>query len=225
MNAHLQKWADRVDAMALRERAIVFFAAAMVLIFLFNMLLTNSVTERQRQLSRDLAQKQVDLRKLNDEMQKVVVPQGQSAEELLKSRIDNLRRRVEEVDGRLAQKQRELVPPERIPALLEEMLRRERKLELVGLRSVPPTALIQDKAPVAEAEQNRPAQAIQVYRHGVELTVRGNYFELMNYLRDLEHLPLRMFWREVEISGDDYPVITMKLSVYTLSLDRSWVVV
>jgi MSHA biogenesis protein MshJ len=135
-----------------------------------------------------------------------------------------LKRRIAQIDARLGEKQRELVPAERIPGLLEEMLRRERKLELVGLRSLPPVALFGDKDDTGEATTAARA-GLQVYRHGVELTVRGSYFDLLRYLSALEQLPLRMFWKEVDLATTEYPTITMKLTVYTLSLERAWVVV
>jgi MSHA biogenesis protein MshJ len=216
------KWSERIDAMVLRERAIVFFAAALVLLFLFNAALSGPVTDRQRQVARQLAQKQLDTRQIQEQVQLLLGQRAQDPDAERRAHIEQLKQRIVEIDARLAEKQHELVAPDRVPGLLEEMLRRERKLELVDLRSLPPAPLFESQAQPASGTA---VSALQVYRHGVELTVRGNYFDLVRYLGDLEQLPLRMFWREVDISGDAYPIITMKLSVYTLSLERTWVVV
>ena len=218
------KWSERIDAMVLRERAIVFFAAALVLLFLFNAVLSGPVTDRQRQVARQLAQKQLDTRQIQEQVQLLLGQRAQDPDAERRAHIEQLKQRVVEIDARLAEKQHELVAPDRVPGLLEEMLRRERKLELVDLRSLPPAPLFENQAQPAGTDGTT-VSALQVYRHGVELTVRGNYFDLVRYLGDLEQLPLRMFWREVDISGDAYPIITMKLSVYTLSLERTWVVV
>lgn len=218
------KWSERIDAMVLRERAVVFFAAALVLLFLFNAVLSGPVTDRQRQVARQLAQKQLDTRQIQEQVQLLLGKRAQDPDAERRTHIEQLKQRVAEIDARLAEKQHELVAPDRVPGLLEEMLRRERKLELVDLRSLPPAPLFKNQAQPTGAGGTAVA-ALQVYRHGVELTVRGNYFDLVRYLGDLEQLPLRMFWREVDISGDAYPIITMKLSVYTLSLERTWVIV
>lgn len=217
------KWSERIDAMVLRERAIVFFAAALVVIFLFQMLFGNPVMQRQRDVARQLAQKQLDTRQLQDQMQILIAQSTRDPDAGRRAQIESLKARIAQLDARLAEKERELVAPAHVPALLEEMLRRERKLELVDLHSLPPTPLFDG----ADAQANAASggAALQVYRHGVEITVRGSYFDLARYLNDLEGLPLRMFWREVDVSAEDYPLITMKLSVYTLSLDRTWVVV
>ena len=220
MKQWLQTWSERIDAMALRERVIVFSAMALVLLFLFWKLFSDPLSERQRDVARQLAQKQVDTRVLQDEVQKLL---GQhDPDTKLRAQVDELRKKVAEADARLASKQSELLPPDRVPALLEEMLSRERGLQLVALKSLPAAPLFEEKTAKAAGGK---APLLQVFRHGVEITVRGNYFDMLKYLSELEQLPLRMFWRDVEISGDEYPVITMKLSVYTLSLDRTWVVV
>lgn len=219
-----QRWSERIDAMVLRERAIVFGAAALSTLFLFFSLLGNPVTDRERQIARQLAQKQVDTRALQEQAQKLLGARSDDPDAARRARIDDLKRRIAQVDARLADKQRELVPAERIPGMLEEMLRRERKLELVDLRSLPAVALFGEKDGTGEPTTAARA-GLQVYRHGVELTVRGGYFELLRYLSALEQLPLRMFWKDVDLTTGEYPTITMKLTVYTLSLERAWVVV
>ena len=218
----LQTWADRIDAMVLRERVIVFAAMALVFLFLFWKIFSDPLSAKQRETARQLAQKQVDTRVLQDEVQKLLGHQAIDPDAPRRAQLEDLQKKVAEADARLASKQSELLPPDRVPALLEEMLSRERGLKLVGLKSLPATPLFEEKTASAAGGK---APRLQVFRHGVEITVRGSYFDMLKYLNELEQLPLRMFWRDVEISADEYPIITMKLSVYTLSLDRSWVVV
>jgi MSHA biogenesis protein MshJ len=221
-----QKWSDRLDAMSLRERAIVFFAAALVVVFIFQSLLGGPTTDRQRQIARQLAQKHADTRALQDEVQKLLGARTQDPDAGRRAQIEALKKQIADVNARLADKQRELVPADRIPGLLEEILRRDRKLELVDLHSIPAVPLFGESDKAGEVAAAAAARAgLQVYRHGVEVTVRGNYFDLMHYLDNLEKLPLRMFWREVDVATTNYPTITMKLTVYTLSLERAWLVV
>jgi MSHA biogenesis protein MshJ len=220
-----QVWSERIDAMALRERVMVFFAIAVVVLSVLYYLVSKPVLEKQRIASKDIAQKQVDTRVLQDEVQKILGHRTDDPDAARRAQVEQLRARVAALDARLSDKQRELVSPDRVTALLEEMLRRDRKLDLVGLHSMPPVALFDEKVADPNNVNASNAPRLQVYRHGVELTVRGTYFDLLNYLGELERLPHRMFWHEVDISSDKYPMITMKLSIYTLSLDRSWVVV
>jgi MSHA biogenesis protein MshJ len=204
-------WSARIDAMALRERAIVFCSAALILLFIYFWALGTPTADRLRNLSRDVAKKQADTRMIQTEVGNL-------------ARIAELKTRVAAADARLAERQQGLLPPDRVPALLEEMLRRDRRLELIELRSLAATPMFPEKT-AAEGGTTDAASRIRVYRHGVEITVRGSYFDLLRYLSALESQSIRMFWKDIEIATVDYPRIAMKLTVYTLSLDRSWVVV
>lgn len=218
------KWAERIDAMTLRERAIVFAASALVLLFLFFALVANPMNDRMRAMTRDLQRKVADTRVLQEQVQAAINAPDDDPDGPRRTQIAELKARIGAADAQLAEHQRGMVPPERIPHLLEEMLRRDRRLELVALRSLPTVELFTDQA--ASSEPATPKRgAIKVYRHGVEVTLNGDYFELLRYLDALERLPYRMFWKDIDVAATDYPRITMKLTVYTLSFERNWVVV
>jgi MSHA biogenesis protein MshJ len=117
--------------------------------------------------------------------------------------------------------------------MLEDMLSRNRKLQLVDMRTLPTTTLGTegDKAPGDKPAGEKPAPKPggQIYRHGVEVTVSGSYLDLLAYLRDLEKLPHQLYWGRMELAAAPAAkggtTVTMKLSVHTLSLDLAWLVV
>lgn len=61
-----------------------------------------------------------------------------------------------------------------------------------------------------------------LYRHGVQITVRGNYLDMIDYMRALETLPTQLFWGSAQLEVDDYPSSRLTLTLYTLSLDSTW---
>jgi MSHA biogenesis protein MshJ len=62
----------------------------------------------------------------------------------------------------------------------------------------------------------------QIYKHGVRITVRGSYLDLLSYAAALEKLPEQMFWGEAKLSVEKYPDSLFTLTLYTLSLDKTW---
>ena len=67
MNKLKQQWlnlAERVDAMSLRERALIFLAAVLVLVTLINTLLIAPLLKRQGELSRQIVQMQTQTQAL-----------------------------------------------------------------------------------------------------------------------------------------------------------------
>ena len=61
-----------------------------------------------------------------------------------------------------------------------------------------------------------------IYRHGIEVTVSGAYLDLHRYLSELERLPTQLYWSSLDLEATNYPRHTLKLVVYTLSLDPAW---
>ncbi|MEH6435558.1 hypothetical protein [Massilia sp. DD77] len=81
-----------------------------------------------------------------------------------------------------------------------------------------PGAAAAGAAPAAAA----PKQADLLYRHGVEVTVRGNYLDMVDYMSALETMPTRLFWGKAQLDVEEYPASRLTLTLYTLSLDRKW---
>ena len=42
------------------------------------------------------------------------------------------------------------------------------------------------------------------------------------YLSALEHLPRRVYWGELKIDAQRWPASTMTVTVYTISLEKTW---
>jgi len=231
-----RKYADRMDAATLRERVMIFAAAAVVMVALINALLIEPELNRQRRLSKDIAKNEGDIRVLQEQLQTMARARQADPDSKNRARLEELRGRIAAAEAQLKEEQRRFAPPERIGALLEELLSRNRKLQLVDMRTLPVTSFAGPSEsgagapapkPAADAKPAAPAAATTgpIYRHGVEITVSGGYLDLLNYLRDLEKLPNQMYWGRMELAVDAHPKATLKLSVYTLSLDLAWLIV
>ncbi|MGZ8270097.1 MAG: MSHA biogenesis protein MshJ, partial [Methylophilus sp.] len=61
-----------------------------------------------------------------------------------------------------------------------------------------------------------------IYRHGLELTLSGKYMALMRYTEDLEKLSQQVLWDKAVLKTKEYPVNELTITVYTLSLDKTW---
>lgn len=226
-------YVEKMDGASLRERAMVFAASAAVLIALLNSLLIEPQLVKQRRLSTEVAARQGEMRTMQEKLQAVALARQADPDRDVRRQLDALKLKVAATEAKLVEEQRKFAPPEQVGALLGEMLSRNRKLQLLDLRTLPVasfagTSAEADKAPAqkpAAAKPAVPAAAGQIYRHGVEITVSGGYLDLLAYLKDLEKLPNQLYWGKLELSAATYPQVTLKLSVYTLSLNLAWLVV
>jgi MSHA biogenesis protein MshJ len=228
-----QQYAARMELASLRERAMVFTAAAVVLVYVLNALLIEPELARQKRLSAEVAQRQIDIRAMQEQVQAMALARQANPDSVKRKQLEALRAQASELDAQLAEEQRKFAPPEKVGALLEEMLARNRKLQLVDMRTLPVAAISVagggDKPAAAPAAPGAAAKAATtngpIYRHGVEITVSGGYLDLLAYLRELEKLPNQMYWGKLDLTVTAYPQVMLKLSVYTLSLDLAWLVV
>jgi MSHA biogenesis protein MshJ len=217
VKALLKRYAERIDAASLRERAMIFLALALGLVFVANAALIEPLRVKQKRLTAENQQRQQELQALQAGLQRLVQGAGQDTDSLNRARQKALREELARFNAKLEQEQRRFTPPDRMRAMLGEMFERNRQLTLVDLKTLPVTPLGAPRAGAANSQG--------LFRHGIELTVSGAYLDLYEYLRTLERMPAQLYWGRAELSVGEYPSSTLKLTLYTLSFDRAWLIV
>ncbi len=227
MKQRLQKYADSIDAMALRDRAMFFGAVALVLMTLLQVFLLNPVLSRRNLLSAQIAQQEDETKAIQAQIQSLVRPDAPDQDALNRAKLVTLREQMAQLDRQLEQQQSQFVAPGKMAGMLEHMILRNRKLQLMSLRTLPGGSVSQ-AGPIAPAGAaggaQRPGGGREIFRHTVELNVRGNYFDLLDYVVALERMPEHLFWDALELTAQ-YPQSVLKLTVYTLSPEKSWLTV
>lgn len=219
-----------VDNMSLRERAMIFAAAAFVLISLVNATLLDPLLARQKVLSAEVVQQQEKMKALQAQMKGLLQAKRDDEHSPLRIRLAQLKQQLQEQDSYLQNRGNRLVEPGKMASLLEQVLNRNGKLELIALNTLPPGLLFEEPQATnaATAQPVEPGAAVgqkRVFKHGVKITVRGGYLDLLHYLAELEKLPAQMFWGEVSLRVDQHPDAVLTLILYTLSLDKTWLIV
>jgi MSHA biogenesis protein MshJ len=211
----VQRYAERIDNASMRERVLIFIAAALVLVFVANALMIQPLRAKQRSLGGEIARMETELRNVQSGLQRILTTQGADPDARNRARVVELRAELESLTQSIAQEQRRFTPPQRMREILKEMLERDRRLKVLDLKTLP----------VAEISAMRGQSTRRVFRHGVEVTLAGRYLDLYAYLQALESLPSQLYWGRAELAVAEYPVTTLKLTVYTLSLEQAWLIV
>jgi MSHA biogenesis protein MshJ len=226
MKQRLQLIADRVDARTLRERAMLFGAAAAAIVFLLYSLFLNPLLARQAALRAQISQQQGNIAGIDGEITQKVQAYALDPDAASHARLAKLAKDTAQLATGLRAMQKGLVPPERIAPLLEAILKANGRLQLVSMNTLPagPVGAAAPRPAAVTAAASAPANPHELlYRHGVELTVRGNYLDMVNYMDALEAMPTQLFWAQAGLQVDEYPNARLTLTLYTLSLDRKWI--
>jgi len=206
---------QRFARLARRERMIVLAGGALAILVL-GFTAVEGRLKQAAQLQKQVAQAKADIAAARGQTADLVRRLAQDPDSDTRTRIASLHEQIERLDGEVKGVNRGLVPPERMTSVLEDMLTRSQRVRLVSLKTLPVTGLV-------EAKQEDVAR--NVYKHGIELTLQGAYLDLLDYLARLERLPVQMFWAHAKMDAGDYPRVRLTVTVYTLSLNKNWLVV
>jgi MSHA biogenesis protein MshJ len=114
-------------------------------------------------------------------------------------------------------------PPGEAAPVQKPDLKSEAAAKLAAIRkSVAENAANPAAAAASIGTAVAPKPGSLLYRHGVEITVRGNYLDMIDYMTALESLPTQLFWGGAKLEVEDYPTSRLTLTMYTLSLDQKW---
>lgn len=239
MKAKLKQYLDRLDAMSLRERALIFLMLAAAVVALIFTMTIDPLIAKQKVLSQNLVQTQAQTQAMEAQIQAMAEASKLDPDAPNKQRLAQLQFQREAAYSDLAVMQQGLVSSDRMARLLRDLLGKNPRLKLVSVKTIAAAPLLDSKAgektttvtpananaATTNANLNPPSGRVAqlgLYKHGVEISVDGNYADLLAYLNELEHMPWRVYWGSVNLSARDTPTSRLTLIVYTLSLDKTW---
>jgi MSHA biogenesis protein MshJ len=242
MNQIWQRIASKIDGFDLRERVLIFLMVVVVLIMLVNVTLLDKQRSKEEELSKQIAQDQSQITGVQAEITSKVASYDRNPDAAKLAQFNQLKEKSEQMQTALQNLQKGLVSPDRMATLLDDILKQNGKLRLVSLHTLPVSVL--NEADTAEDKANLNQSAAQklndkaansaagfkdvtprgglVYKHGVELVIEGDYFDMVNYMAVLEKMPWQLFWGKAILAADDSSKLNLTLTLYTLSLEKKW---
>jgi MSHA biogenesis protein MshJ len=239
---------SRFDRMTLRERALVSAATLAAVVMTWMIAVLDPLSAKQGALSSELSSLQESIATTSQTMQSSVA--GDATSQAI-AREAMLQTRLEGLNAQLVSKSGGLIPPERMVQVIHDVLNRQHGVTLISLHNKPVVSLVQNlpaekpTRPVAPASAETPADATTdaatnetagaesteqappastgPYVHPVELVIEGNYLDVLAYLRALENLQWRFYWKVLELQTTHYPTSRVRIELSTLSMDKDWI--
>jgi MSHA biogenesis protein MshJ len=220
----LNRFLERIDALTLRERAILFVGVLAALFLLASNVVFSSLFKERARLSQELTAKRDQTRTLQTQIENIVAERGRNPDEINRTRIAELKTLLREREGGLTMALHGVVSPREMLRMIEQVLSHNRALTVVAIENLPAVPL-QEDGTVAAAGTTSPEKtaAAGMYKHGLRIVLDGQYPDILRYLQSLERLPWKVLWGEVRLQTDHYPVSRVTLVIYTLSLDAAWI--
>jgi MSHA biogenesis protein MshJ len=201
------------DQRALRERVVLLVCAIAIMVATVYLLVLEPAAKKRNLARQQIARMSVEINQL-EAMESLIIERSQvDPDQELRVRHDQLVQQLADQRQQLHLGISHLVTPAEMPELLKQMLG-QGDLHLLSLENLQPELITSDRPSAG--------QSPRLYRHRMQMELRGDYLSLLAYLRQLEELPRLLVWEEIGVSSREYPTTTIRLRVYTLGLSEGW---
>ncbi len=222
MKALWENYLGRFSALTQRERAMVAVAAIALVIYVGNTLWLMPIYDRAQNFAKQTALQEREFAKLQQQMAQLQAETAIDQNAALRAQLAEAELQLKGIDTQLAAFEETLVPPQRMVALLERLLRERRGVRLLSLKTLPAEPLTASDPVDAQKGEAKAAPVTSIYRHGVELKLEGNYLDLVACLGELEEQSKQLLWQKASLVVGNERRSTLTLIIYSLSLDKSW---
>lgn len=234
VNSQWQAYNEKFQELTSREQYLILATGLFIVLFVSftwfiepNLLESKKLDREITQLSQNIRSNEGTIRVLQEALNSD--PNAKTSQE-----IEQYKEQLERVDEALVALTSELISPNQMRNALVELLSLKPGVRLVSFDIQPAMPLIvkaqepqeqQEKADDAEQQQEEVSseQSVMLYRHAMEIKLSGSYFQLRDYLVELENLQWRFFWHGFDYQLESYPKAEMTIKVYSLSTNKDFI--
>lgn len=192
--------ARRIDALSLRERAIMFVSVTLALGAVADALVIAPLFSERRQLGAQIRKHSAELDALRAQLAAAEAgPRPDTPQGRAQAAIDALRAERQRLDAQMRSLLAGGEELARFTDVLDRVLQRHARLTLTRVATIPDSAL-------GSAAGTAPAAGAGAIRwQGVDLSLAGRYLDLMRYLAELEQALPGLRWGELKIATRTLP--------------------
>ena len=206
---------NRLQLMSLREQLLAVLVISAAIYFLFDALVFKLQKQREEDLQNQQTALQAQILGLKTEL--AMVERSQTDQFAQKEReFRLLKQQVAQLNA-LSGSVSEQAPA--VDKLVSEVLASSSPgVRTVGVKTIAAKLVpLAAKATAAGQTGASKAPLAQVYKHGVDIELRGNYLDIMKMLDRLEDANPKLLWSGLVLSAGTYPENTLRASVFLLS--------
>lgn len=213
-----QQYSERFLKLQLRERYLIGYGSALLLLWLGALYLVQPLWQMQVQLkqqNRSSLQQIVGLQQQIDEVQKAL---SVNPDQQLQQNIDSMLATEQQLFGQIRSVTGRYISGEQMVQLLQDVLNQQQNIRLIALENLPAKAVMLPGAVVTTTATDKlSSDKPLLYRHGTKLTFAGHYAGLQQLLQRLEQLPWQLHWRTLNYQVKEYPQAELQLELETVS--------
>jgi len=216
-----------------REQYLIIASGLVAIIFILYSLFLDEPFQRIEQLEQQIIQTQQSNENNKASIQVLEQALLKDPNAALKDELSQYQARLGEIDQQLLSLTSDLIDPIQMRYALIKLLKLQKGVKLLSFEVLPASpvtksnlensdSLDNKEASIASFEQTSETQ-LRLYRHGIKIKLQGQYFQLKDYLTQLEGLSWKFFWQEFDYKLKAYPVSELEVEIYSLSTAQEFI--
>ena len=227
MNKQWQDYGDKYLAITPREQYMVLITGLVAIIFIIHTFFIDDNSSKIDKFEKQIIQMSKANRSANSSITLLEDGLSKDPNSELNKQISQYKERLKKVDVNLLQLTSDLINPIQMRHALLQLLKTQKGISLQSFQVIPaqaitlasskPAVKIKD---ISTAETDPNQEKLVLYRHSIKIKLSGSYFQLRDYLTQLESLSWKFFWKEFNYQLKEYPVSELEIEMYSLSTKR-----
>jgi len=228
MSKQWQEYSDNFLKLTIREQYLIFITGLIAISFItFYLFIDTKIVENRKSVQQimRLQSSNQSLKISTIDMQAAL---QRDPNEDIRNKIAQYEAKLAKIDEKLLTLTSDLISPVQMRYALLDLLKLKKgvsllSFELLGAQPLLSNELSEESLPKEKIETVELPVGLNLYRHGIKLKLSGSYFDLQNYLSQLEKLSWKFFWQDFNFKLTEYPKSELEIEMYTLGTKKEFV--
>lgn len=228
MKQEWQKFSDKFLQLTPREQYLVILTGFIAIFFIMSYAFIDEKSEKIAKFDKQSQKMEIANRTLKLTIQEYQNGLKHDPDKETIKKIEQLESKLSELDEHLIHLTTDLISPIEMRQALLKLLQLEPGVSLLSFELTGATPLldikqIQSGTQQTEARAKPSMLGLNLYKHGIKIKLSGKYFQLRNYLQQLEQLDWTFFWQSFHYQVREYPRSEVEITIYSLGLNKEFV--
>lgn len=228
MKKQWQAYSDKFQQLTVREQYLLLLTGLVAIFFIISYVFIDDKAAKiitfDKQ-SRSMKSANQTLGFSIDEYKRAL---KQNPDQDIVKQIAHLELKLAKIDEQLVGLTTDLISPSEMREALLKLLKLEPgvsllSFELIGAKPLLDLSSNQQQLTVENTAETSDMLGLNLYKHGIKITLSGKYFQLRNYLRQLEQLTWKFFWQDFQFEVKEYPDSEVEITIYSLGLNKEFI--
>jgi len=230
MNKQWQEYSDNYLKLTIREQYLIFLTGLVAVFFIIFYLFIDTQMAANKSSAQQIKRLQSSNQSLKLSVIEIQAALQRDPNEDIRKKITQYEAKLAKIDDKLLMLTSDLINPVQMRYALLDLLKLEKGVSLLSFELLGAEPLLANE-PANNSPENGKVNSkpdtnnaqLNLYRHGIKIKLSGSYFDLRDYLSQLEKLSWKFFWQDFNFKLTEYPKNELEIEMYSLGTKKDFV--